>query len=215
KSLRSPRCLKVFLDGLKMGWCTLRALRKRSSAYCLFMYLQCLIQMICSLITTKPQNSSVKKRGIHINFQETDISKNTKCTMAPESRFDCARDRLLSQRECEERGCCYVPLPNTAGPPWCFYPSWYPGYSMGPLTPTRRGQAATLTRALPSYLPRDISTLNLEVIEETNSDGRLVDQAKCISNITSRKKVLPFCMEYFRVLTLFGSPTHFIRFSRT
>ena len=37
---------------------------------------------------------------------------------------------------------------------------------MGPLTPTTRGQAATLTRATPSYLPRDISTLRLEVIEE-------------------------------------------------
>uniref|UniRef100_A0A3Q3Q031 P-type domain-containing protein n=1 Tax=Monopterus albus TaxID=43700 RepID=A0A3Q3Q031_MONAL len=67
---------------------------------------------------------NITSEGIHINFQETDISKNTKCTMAPESRFDCARDRLLNQRECEERGCCYVPLPNTAGPPWCFYPSW-------------------------------------------------------------------------------------------
>uniref|UniRef100_A0A4W6DT14 Lysosomal alpha-glucosidase n=1 Tax=Lates calcarifer TaxID=8187 RepID=A0A4W6DT14_LATCA len=106
--------------------------------------------------------------GIHPeSSQETDIYRGNKCTMPPESRFDCARDRVLSERECKERGCCYAPLPDSAGPPWCFYPSLYPGYKMGPFTPTTRGQAATLTRANPSYLPRDISTLSLEVTEET------------------------------------------------
>ncbi|XP_022608272.1 lysosomal alpha-glucosidase [Seriola dumerili] len=116
----------------------------------------------------KPQDNAVESRGIHPeSSQETDIYRGNKCTMAPESRFDCARDRLLSQTQCEERGCCYAPLPNSAGPPWCFYPSLYPGYKMGPLTPTTGGQGATLTRANASYLPRDISTLSLEVIEET------------------------------------------------
>uniref|UniRef100_A0A4W6DT06 Lysosomal alpha-glucosidase n=1 Tax=Lates calcarifer TaxID=8187 RepID=A0A4W6DT06_LATCA len=116
----------------------------------------------------KPQNNSLESRGIHPeSSQETDIYRGNKCTMPPESRFDCARDRVLSERECKERGCCYAPLPDSAGPPWCFYPSLYPGYKMGPFTPTTRGQAATLTRANPSYLPRDISTLSLEVTEET------------------------------------------------
>ncbi|XP_034449680.1 lysosomal alpha-glucosidase isoform X3 [Hippoglossus hippoglossus] len=100
------------------------------------------------------------------SFPQRNTSMASKCTMAPASRFDCARDRALSRRQCEERGCCYAPLPNSAGPPWCFYPSFYPGYQMGPLTPTMQGQAATLTRAKPSYLPRDISTLSLEVTEE-------------------------------------------------
>ncbi|KAI4821859.1 hypothetical protein KUCAC02_007437 [Chaenocephalus aceratus] len=106
----------------------------------------------------RPQNKSVETRTV--------ISRADKCTLAPESRFDCARDRLLSRRECEERGCCYAPLPHSAGPPWCFYPSLYPGYKMGPLTPTTQGQEATLTRATPSYLPKDIATLHLEVTEE-------------------------------------------------
>uniref|UniRef100_A0A8C7QEM1 Lysosomal alpha-glucosidase n=1 Tax=Oncorhynchus mykiss TaxID=8022 RepID=A0A8C7QEM1_ONCMY len=92
---------------------------------------------------------------------------------ALESRFDCARDRVLSQTECQGRGCCYAPLPQglSGGPPWCFYPPSYSGYRMGPLTPTSRGQAATLTRPTPSYLPRDISTLRLEILDET--EGRL------------------------------------------
>ncbi|KAG7505291.1 lysosomal alpha-glucosidase [Solea senegalensis] len=94
--------------------------------------------------------------------------------MAPQSRFDCARDRVLNKRQCEERGCCYAPLPNSVGPPWCFYPSLYPGYKLGPFTPSKRGLAATLTRAKPSYLPRDISTLRLEIIEETTGCLHLI-----------------------------------------
>ncbi|XP_074553589.1 lysosomal alpha-glucosidase [Halichoeres trimaculatus] len=114
---------------------------------------------------TKVQNSLEEKKGV--NIKETDVPSDDRCAIAPESRFDCARDKLLSQAECEERGCCYAPLPNSAGPPWCFYPSIYPGYEMGPLTPTARGQTAFLTRPVPSYLPKDISTLRLEVTQET------------------------------------------------
>ncbi|KAM9779713.1 lysosomal alpha-glucosidase [Neosynchiropus ocellatus] len=92
---------------------------------------------------------------------------DTRCMLSLESRFDCARDKALSQSECEERGCCYAPLDSTSGPPWCFYPRGYAGYKMGPFIHTKWGQAATLTRASPSYLPKDISTLRLEVREET------------------------------------------------
>lgn len=131
-------------------------------------------------VHAKPDNTLTYDRFVHYAAQNnaakslcphpensTQSSTNDKCTMAPESRFDCARDRVLSQKQCEDRGCCYAPLPDTAGPPWCFYPLLYPGYIMGPLSPTRSGQAATLTRAKPSYLPKDISTLHLEVIEES------------------------------------------------
>lgn len=105
-----------------------------------------------------PDHSSVARRG---------------CNLPVEKRFDCARDRAVTQAECEDRGCCYWPLLQSAysGPPWCFYPSSYPGYRMGPLSPTPRGQSATLTRVTPSFLPRDISTLQLEVMEE--DAGRL------------------------------------------
>lgn len=95
------------------------------------------------------------------------------CGLPVEKRFDCARDRSVTQAECEERGCCYLPLLQSeySGPPWCFYPASYPGYRMGQLSPTPKGQSATLTRITPSYLPKDISTLQLEVMEE--DAGRL------------------------------------------
>lgn len=118
------------------------------------------------LVHYAAQNNAAKRLCPHPE-NSTQSSTTDKCTMAPENRFDCARDRVLSQKECEDRGCCYAPLPDTTGPPWCFYPYLYPGYIMGPLSPTRRGQAATLTRAKSSYLPKDISTLHLEVIEES------------------------------------------------
>ncbi|XP_048847390.1 lysosomal alpha-glucosidase [Brienomyrus brachyistius] len=93
------------------------------------------------------------------------------CAVSPENRFDCARDRALSREECEQRGCCYVPVMQTlpSGPPWCFYPPSYPGYRMGPFSPTALGRTATLTRSTPSYLPRDIAMLRLDVMDETES----------------------------------------------
>uniref|UniRef100_A0A3P8WJY7 Lysosomal alpha-glucosidase n=1 Tax=Cynoglossus semilaevis TaxID=244447 RepID=A0A3P8WJY7_CYNSE len=102
-----------------------------------------------------------------VNSKDSNIYRHQKCSLEPEYRFDCGRDRVLGQSQCEDRGCCYDPLSNSAGPPWCFYPTFYPGYKMGPLTPTERGRAAVLTRSKPFYLPRDISTLRLEIEERT------------------------------------------------
>ncbi|XP_062874741.1 lysosomal alpha-glucosidase [Trichomycterus rosablanca] len=95
------------------------------------------------------------------------------CSLPVEKRFDCARDRTLTREGCEKRGCCYVPLLQSAfsGPPWCFYPVSFPGYKMGPLLPTPKGQTASLTRTALSYLPGDVSTLQLEVMSE--EPGRL------------------------------------------
>ncbi|XP_068605748.1 lysosomal alpha-glucosidase [Brachionichthys hirsutus] len=115
----------------------------------------------------KPQNKSGEMTGAHRESSVPHFPRDIKCTISPESRFDCSRDKLLSRKACEERGCCYAPHPNSTGPPWCFYPTLYPGYKMGAFTPTTRGQAATLTRTTPSFLPRDVPSLRLEVMEET------------------------------------------------
>ncbi|XP_057673106.1 lysosomal alpha-glucosidase isoform X1 [Corythoichthys intestinalis] len=91
----------------------------------------------------------------------------SRCIMSPESRFDCGRDRALSRRQCEERSCCYSPLNDSSKAPWCFYPHSYPGYKLGVLTPTFRGQAASLTRYTPSYLSKDVPSLHLEETHES------------------------------------------------
>lgn len=122
-----------------------------------------------------PQSSPVK--DVHPGS-----SRDDKCSIPVESRFDCARDRPVGQRECEDRGCCYVPLLNLGGPPWCFYPTSYPGYKMSAFTPTQRGQAANLTRDSPSYLPKDVAALHLEVTQETAACFHLTVSVKPISN---------------------------------
>nr|XP_055050692.1 lysosomal alpha-glucosidase isoform X1 [Misgurnus anguillicaudatus] len=122
---------------------------------------------------SKPSYRNLKSQINVSNTSHPRDKYSDRCGLPVESRIDCARDRSLSQDACENRGCCYVPLPQSGfgGPPWCFYPASFPGYKMGALVPTERGQRAILTRSTPSYLPRDISTLQLDVIAE--SSGRL------------------------------------------
>lgn len=109
------------------------------------------------------------KNNLHVK-EQTSLSTAVEkiCSLPVEKRFDCARDRTLTRVECETRGCCYVPLVKSgfSGPPWCFYPGSFPGYKMGPLLPTPKGQKATLTRTAPSYLPGDVTTLQLDVMSD-------------------------------------------------
>ncbi|KAM9003845.1 lysosomal alpha-glucosidase isoform X1 [Sarcophilus harrisii] len=95
------------------------------------------------------------------------------CDISPDYRFDCAPEKTLTQEQCEARGCCYVPVAQKGffqiGRPWCFFPPSYPSYKLENLTTTRTGYAATLTRTVPTFFPKDILTLHLEVQMETES----------------------------------------------
>uniref|UniRef100_A0A8D2D8J1 Lysosomal alpha-glucosidase n=1 Tax=Sciurus vulgaris TaxID=55149 RepID=A0A8D2D8J1_SCIVU len=98
----------------------------------------------------------------------------SQCAIRPDSRFDCAPDKALTQQECEARGCCYVPASrgpraSLLGQPWCFFPAGYPSYRMQNLSTSEAGYTATLTRATPTFFPRDILTLRLDVLMETDS----------------------------------------------
>jgi len=57
------------------------------------------------------------------------------------------------------------------GQPWCFFPPSYPSYKLENLTTTETGYTATLTRNTPTFFPKDILTLRLDVLLET--EGRL------------------------------------------
>ncbi|XP_012590021.1 PREDICTED: lysosomal alpha-glucosidase [Condylura cristata] len=96
----------------------------------------------------------------------------TRCDVPPNNRFDCAPDKGVSREQCEARGCCYAPAGRPAsglGQPWCFFPPSYPSYALGNLTVTETGYTATLTRAVPTFFPKDILTLRLDVLMETES----------------------------------------------
>uniref|UniRef100_A0A8C0E258 Lysosomal alpha-glucosidase n=1 Tax=Balaenoptera musculus TaxID=9771 RepID=A0A8C0E258_BALMU len=97
----------------------------------------------------------------------------TQCDLPPDGRFDCAPDKAITQEQCEARGCCYMPArwpPDTQmGQPWCFFPPSYPSYRLENLTTTKTGYTATLIRATPTFFPKDIMTLRLDVLLETES----------------------------------------------
>lgn len=98
----------------------------------------------------------------------------TKCDVPPNSRFDCAPDKGISQEECEARGCCYVPAGQVLkaplmGQPWCFFPPSYPSYRLENLNSTETGYTATLTRSSPTFFPKDVLSLQLDVLMETES----------------------------------------------
>ncbi|XP_027968262.1 lysosomal alpha-glucosidase isoform X2 [Eumetopias jubatus] len=98
----------------------------------------------------------------------------TQCDVPPNSRFDCAPDKAITQEQCEARGCCYRPARQwprvpRMGQPWCFFPPSYPSYKLENLTTTETGYTATLTRNTPTFFPKDILTLRLDVLLETES----------------------------------------------
>ncbi|KAM4692298.1 lysosomal alpha-glucosidase [Rhinophrynus dorsalis] len=109
-------------------------------------------------------------------------SSPSHCTVSPNSRFDCAPEKVLSKEQCEARGCCYSPAldDGNIGQPWCFYPPTYPNYKMLNLTETENGYHAVLIRTVTTFMPNDVMTLQLEVKCETESRLHLVisDPAK-------------------------------------
>ncbi|XP_037349477.1 lysosomal alpha-glucosidase isoform X2 [Talpa occidentalis] len=101
----------------------------------------------------------------------------TQCDVPPNSRFDCAPDKGITREQCEARGCCYAPAGQRQAPrmgqPWCFFPPSYPSYVLGNLSSTDTGYTATLTRATPTFFPKDVLTLRLDVLMETESRLRV------------------------------------------
>lgn len=126
--------------------------------------------------TYRPHHQEGYEPGpLHIQEQtEQPKEAPTQCDVPPSSRFDCAPDKGISQEQCEARGCCYVPAGQVLkepqiGQPWCFFPPSYPSYRLENLSSTESGYTATLTRTSPTFFPKDVLTLQLEVLMETDS----------------------------------------------
>nr|XP_033817509.1 lysosomal alpha-glucosidase [Geotrypetes seraphini]XP_033817510.1 lysosomal alpha-glucosidase [Geotrypetes seraphini] len=118
------------------------------------------------------------KRG----HEKAPAAASPQCNVCPDRRFDCAPEKILTKEQCEARGCCFVPPGSrpSLGQPFCFLPSNYPSYEMKNLTSTERGYSATLSRTFPTFMPKDILLLQLEVRFETRSRLRFTvrDPAK-------------------------------------
>uniref|UniRef100_A0A8C7J8X1 MICAL-like protein 2 n=1 Tax=Oncorhynchus kisutch TaxID=8019 RepID=A0A8C7J8X1_ONCKI len=102
------------------------------------------------------------------------------CGVVPEAwRFDCYPERgvVVTRELCEARNCCFIPASSSPpalgrnGVPWCFYPPGFPSYSLVSVNATDLGQTGTLVKTVKTYYPKDILTLQLGLLYET--DNRL------------------------------------------
>ncbi|XP_069036870.1 lysosomal alpha-glucosidase [Lepisosteus oculatus] len=99
------------------------------------------------------------------------------CRAIPEShRFDCYPESgvVVTRELCEARNCCFIqvsaePPPAKNGVPWCFYPPSFPTYTLDSLNDTTLGYIGQLTKKEKTHYPRDIETLQLDVMYETDS----------------------------------------------
>uniref|UniRef100_A0A674D8I7 Alpha glucosidase 2 n=1 Tax=Salmo trutta TaxID=8032 RepID=A0A674D8I7_SALTR len=98
------------------------------------------------------------------------------CGVVPEAwRFDCYPERgvVVTRELCEARNCCFIPASSSSAPgrngvPWCFYPPGFPSYSLVSVKATELGQTGTLVKTVKTYYPKDILTLHLELLYETD-----------------------------------------------
>uniref|UniRef100_A0A8C2QK49 Lysosomal alpha-glucosidase n=2 Tax=Cricetulus griseus TaxID=10029 RepID=A0A8C2QK49_CRIGR len=131
----------------------------------------------------------------------------TQCDVPPNNRFDCAPDKGISQEQCEARGCCYVPAGQVLmGQPWCFFPPTYPSYRLENLSSTEMGYTATLTRTSPTFFPKDVLSLQLDVLMETESRLHFM-----IKDPANKRYEVP--METPRVLSRAPSQLYSVEFS--
>ncbi|XP_054313799.2 lysosomal alpha-glucosidase isoform X2 [Pongo pygmaeus] len=135
----------------------------------------------------------------------------TQCDVPPNSRFDCAPDKAITREQCDARGCCYIPAKQglrgaQMGQPWCFFPPSYPSYKLENLSSSEMGYTATLTRTTPTFFPKDILTLRLDVMMET--ENRLHFTIKDPAN---RRYEVP--LETPRVHSRAPSPLYSVEFS--
>ena len=93
------------------------------------------------------------------------------------ARFDCFPGPGANQENCAARGCCWrqagYQYRRDINVPYCYFPANYPSYSVRKLQETDFGWSALLVRSTSSPWPKDIKTLAMDVIFETETRMRL------------------------------------------
>ncbi|KAK3102556.1 hypothetical protein FSP39_012163 [Pinctada imbricata] len=114
----------------------------------------------------------VKEMQIKTNFDDL-------CAVPSDDlRFNCLQGDNASKETCLERGCCWNPIGNygsgaSAGPPSCYYPTNYVGYTVSEVKNSSMGISAELILSTKSYYPDESVFLFADVLYETDSRVRL------------------------------------------
>ena len=116
---------------------------------------------------------ALKVIGGMLTKQENKLCATGSCTMEENDRFDCWPEYVGATKDkCEARGCCWQPA-TTHGPPYCFFPGNYSGYTASNLKTTASGVTADLTRTTTTLFPPDIKKLKLQIDFQTESQLRV------------------------------------------
>ncbi|XP_060570891.1 lysosomal alpha-glucosidase-like, partial [Ruditapes philippinarum] len=99
----------------------------------------------------------------------------------PSQKFDCYPEKSVTEEGCLDRGCCWqkdlsrrLPIQSmnendTQSPvdlSYCFYPRNFPGYSVDERTDTPPGLSMKLTGKPPTYYPKGVTQLAVDVSYE-------------------------------------------------
>lgn len=106
------------------------------------------------------------------------------CKLPKESdRFDCFPEDGANQKDCETRGCCWLPAKSEPkkknkkdvplNVPYCFYPPNYESYSFVNISQTAFGIEAFLERKYRSPYPEDVKILKMIFKFETKDRLRV------------------------------------------
>ena len=113
-------------------------------------------------------------------YENTGQDDADTCSIGDNDRLDCFPEPGSNEKDCLARKCCWKPAtdqpssdPGNQGNinvPYCFYPTNANTYSLeGAPVETKSGYSALLSRATKSRFPADVMTLQLDVMEETDS----------------------------------------------
>uniref|UniRef100_A0A4W4FQD4 P-type domain-containing protein n=1 Tax=Electrophorus electricus TaxID=8005 RepID=A0A4W4FQD4_ELEEL len=103
------------------------------------------------------------------------------CSLIAEAwRFDCYPERgvVVTEEMCHARNCCFVHdskarPPGQNGVPYCFYPPDFPSYELVAINDVEMGYTGKLIRTQKTYYPKDIETLQFDVLYESNNRLRM------------------------------------------
>ncbi|XP_061715629.1 lysosomal alpha-glucosidase-like [Cydia pomonella] len=76
-------------------------------------------------------------------------------------RFDCFPQDGANEKDCVQRGCCWLPA-KTQGAPYCYYPPQYDTYRFANMTETKHGATAYYQRMRPSGYPADFEIARMD-----------------------------------------------------
>lgn len=124
-----------------------------------------------------------------VSLSRTSYGDEPDCSVQAEYRFDCYPEKGGSMEVCQSRGCCWAGDPDDMTPgqgksgaePLCFYPQDFPAYTVTEVTKMPLGFLAELNKTETAFYPGEVTTLMVDVIQETDARLRVRVWTFCVA----------------------------------